>query len=294
MRRALGPVLVVALVAACVADPGSTPAPRPAPTADVRQTTTPTASPPATAEPTPRAGPADGEGAYLAVGDSVTFGVGVPDPRRQGFVARLSTRLRAADPPITDTRLFAVPGETASGFLERRLDGVLAAIDELGERIDLVTIGLGANELLRIRRHPACASDREAPACNEVVSEAIDEAASSLDEVVGRIQERLAEAGSSARVVLLAYYNPDVEPIAASTVVGADGVVSCDPTDPAPGLNDRIACVAEERGVGLVDLYAAFLGREDELTRIRAGDVHPNAAGHAVIAEAIAEHLQLP
>lgn len=31
-------------------------------------------------------------------------------------------------------------------------------------------------------------------------------------------------------------------------------------TGGAPGLNDRIACIAEARAVGLVDLYGAFLG----------------------------------
>jgi lysophospholipase L1-like esterase len=63
--------------------------------------------------------------------------------------------------------------------------------------------------------------------------------------------------------------------------------VGCNATEPDPGLNDRIACVAARRGAELVDLYAAFLGREDELTRFGEGDVHPNGAGYAVIADEI-------
>ena len=41
----------------------------------------------------------------------------------------------------------------------------------------------------------------------------------------------------------------------------------------------------------LVDLYDAFLGREEELTRFGSGDVHPNADGYAVIADTILEAL---
>jgi hypothetical protein len=107
--------------------------------------------------------------------------------------------------------------------------------------------------------------------------------------VLAAVQATLVAEESRARVLVLAYYNPDTEPIAASTVAGIDGVVACSTAEPQPGLNDRIACVADERGAELVDLYAAFLGREDELTRFARGDVHPNADGYAVIAARILE-----
>ena len=44
-------------------------------------------------------------------------------------------------------------------------------------------------------------------------------------------------------------------------------------------------------GTGLVDLHAAFRGRELELTRFGDGDVHPNAEGYQVIADAIVAGL---
>jgi hypothetical protein len=86
---------------------------------------------------------------------------------------------------------------------------------------------------------------------------------------------------------VLAYYVPEATPGATEPIVGSDGSVSCDPAEPRPGLNDAIACVVEKANATLVDLHAAFLGRETELTRIEEGDVHPNAAGYTVIAEAI-------
>ena len=232
-------------------------------------------------------------GAYLALGDSITFGVGVPRPQQNGYVARVADALATADaiPRIGSTRVFAVPGETASGFLDRRLDDVVRAIEELGPGVELVTIGLGANEILRARRDPACNADRASEACRAVVASATEAAASSLDAVVEGVRAALEDAGSDAAVLLLAYYNPDLDPLAAASVAGSDGSVGCDPLEERPGLNDRIACIAEARSVALVDLYDAFLGREDELTRFRAGDVHPNAEGYAVIAETILEAL---
>lgn len=280
--EALVLAIVVAL-AGCTPDASPTPVPM-----DSEEPAATSAA--ASARPSPSADPG---GAYLALGDSITFGIGVPRPQRNGYVARVADALSdaASGPQIRSTRVFAVPGETAAGFLDRRLDDVERAIQELGPRVQLVIIGLGANEILRARRDPACVADRSADECRAVVDAAAELAAASLDAVVVGVQSALEEAGSDAEVLLLAYYNPDPDALAVVSVAGSDGTVGCDPLEQQPGLNDRIACVADERAIGLVDLYDAFLGREDELTRFRAGDVHPNAEGYQVIADSILDAL---
>ena len=274
--RTASPILALLLIG--VGGCGPTPEPSLDPPATIA---------PGTATPSPTVAPSLAGGVYLALGDSITFGIGVPQPQRNGFVARVADAL---DPPV-ETRIFAVPGETAAGFLERRLDDVVTAIEELGPRVELVTVSLGANELLRARRAPACDADPSGAACRAVVDAAIAEATEALDAVLAAVQATMAAEGSDARVLVLAYYNPDTDPVAASKVAGADGAVACTPADPQPGLNDRIACVAADRGAELVDLYAAFLGREEELTRFARGDVHPNGDGYEVIAARILDAL---
>jgi lysophospholipase L1-like esterase len=288
--RLLASLLAVAAVlASCAESPPTTPGATPSST-DAASRSTPSpwieASPSASnAEAAaPSAGPG---GVYLALGDSLTFGIGVPQPAQQGFVARVAAALADAAEPITEVRAFAVPGETAGGFLDRRLDDVVTAIEGYGPRVELVTVGLGANEVLRTRREPACAADRGSDPCRAVVSRAIEEADAALDAIVAALRSTLAANGSDARILLLAYYSPETDPPAVEAIAGADGAVGCDPGDGRPGLNDAIACIAAARGATLVDLYAAFLGRERELTHIGARDVHPNANGYEVIADSI-------
>ena len=55
-------------------------------------------------------------------------------------------------------------------------------------------------------------------------------------------------------------------------------------------LNSEISAM-EGGNIHVVDVYGAFKGHAAEYTNITAGDIHPSAAGHAVIAELLANEL---
>jgi len=61
------------------------------------------------------------------------------------------------------------------------------------------------------------------------------------------------------------------------------------------GFNDSVRALAQREAVTLVDIYAAMIG---DLSLIGPDDLHPNARGHAVMAQtfftAIQRVLELP
>jgi lysophospholipase L1-like esterase len=281
MRRGSGASLLTAtlLLVGCSTAPTESPLP-----------TSALSLAPVASSAVPSSPPASNGGLYLALGDSITYGIGVPRPEAQGFPAGVVRLLGDGPQAIGELDVVGVPGETAAGFVDRWLDDVVEGIgSRRGQPIDLVTVGLGANEVLRVRRSAPCMADRTSPECREAVDAAISEAGAALDVVVARLQEALAGAGSDARILLLAYYNPDSDPLAAAVIAGSDGEVGCDPSEARPGLDDAIACVAERRRAELVDLFATFRGRERQLTHIADGDIHPTVEGYRLIADAIVD-----
>jgi acyl-CoA thioesterase-1 len=78
---------------------------------------------------------------YLAIGDST--GVGVGAQQGGGYVARLFERIKHERPGSTLTNL-CVSGATTSDLIELQLQ---RAIDE---RPDLVTVGIGINDITRM------------------------------------------------------------------------------------------------------------------------------------------------
>ena len=54
------------------------------------------------------------------------------------------------------------------------------------------------------------------------------------------------------------------------------------------GLNDLIACIGGSFGAIVVDVHPLFDSQAVVLTHIALGDIHPNDAGHTVIADAFA------
>lgn len=225
---------------------------------------------------------ADGSPAYIAIGDSLAFGVGAEVPAEQGYVALAYESLRASDrygESGLDLLNLAVPGATSGDLLLEggQLDVALAEIDERSEdhAVEIISIDIGGNDLLALAAATSpCVTDPSADACLEFLGQTL----SALQDNLHATIERLREAAPAAGIYVLNLYNPfsgtgDVrEGLADLGVQQLNGVVG--------------AVVADESlGARLGDVFQLFRGRGNQWI---AGDgLHPNEQGHQVLAEVL-------
>ncbi|WP_167761842.1 GDSL-type esterase/lipase family protein [Blastococcus sp. CT_GayMR19] len=239
---------------------------------------------------------------YLALGDSVPFGlIGnavelYPDP--DNFVGYPD--LIADD---WDLRLInaSCPGETTASFIDAdaqsngcansldpsglgyrdrfplhedyegaQLDYALEVLDD-SPRVRLVTIQLGANDLFLCLGTGQCTTPAEA----EVMADQLEE---NLDVILDTLRD---EGDYRGRIVVLTYYALDY-----TNVVEVDGFVR--------PLNEAIAEAADDNDAVVADAFEAFESRALEAggSTIAAGllypdDVHPTAEGHRLLARAV-------
>ncbi len=239
-------------------------------------------------------------GVYLALGDSLAVGVGASAPSL-GYVARLFSFFQ----PPTHTagvvlKNLAVPGETSMSFAGASAgqpSQLARALAEIGAPTDVqvVTLDIGGNDLLGLLRVEPCASAPSSMACQELVAATLRTFAQYYTTILGALTTALAEDPGAERLLVMTVYNAfsgigsPYEVPADVALLGSDRIVDCtaNATDPARiGLNDLLTCMGRLSGAEIVDVYPQFTGKTRTLTHIGAGDIHPNDAGHAVIAEA--------
>lgn len=216
---------------------------------------------------TPR-GPGD---TYLALGDSLAFGLRLDDPAAQSYPALVRAALARSE-PIELVNL-AVPGATSSTLLRGQLPRALELIAEqrrAGRRVSPITIDIGGNDLQAVR--DGNATERAA---------AIERLRNNL----GRILDQLRAAAPDADIAVMTYYNP----------YGGDPGVEDGEAYWVARMNQAISAEASRRGVAVADGYTALDGgRAYTHTFILLGDIHANAQGHQLLAEAFLAALQYP
>jgi len=230
---------------------------------------------------------APGTPAYLALGDSIGFGVGATNPSTLGYAGltleALRTSDRYRDRGLTLVNL-SVPGATSSDLLLPN-GQVVSAVSEIQKReedasslddnVEIISLNIGGNDLLSlIAPDSPCFADAAADAC-------IDKFGEVLSTLQGNIEaslKALRDAAPNARIVVLDLYNPysgtgDPREIIADLGVGqVNGVVAAAAAD--PDLN-----------VDTASVFQFFQGRGDQW--IAADGLHPNDDGHIVVAEVL-------
>lgn len=211
--------------------------------------------PPVTAE-------SPGEITYIAIGDSLTAGLGSSEEnylRIHGFVPQFTKYLREKNNVTVEN--YGIPGLSSTGLL-----ALLNADEALQNRLrtaGVISVSIGGNDFLQTIRS---------------VPESEDEAALNLRmEILKRTYQEtyklLRELNPDATIILLGLYNPYPEGHEL-TELGAKY---------APLFNGFIEEYREESNTLVIDPYGAFEGKALEWTHISEEDIHPNDKGYSEI-----------
>jgi acyl-CoA thioesterase I len=271
----------------------ATPTESPTPSPTVPPTPAPTPSP--TTSPTL-------SGAYVALGDSLAVGVGASQQDSLGYVPQLRATLTTpsgGQPQVTSLVNLAVSGETSGSMIGGQLPQAIATIGDVAD-VALVTLDIGGNDLLRLLRTEQCIAAPAGGACRQLVAQTLAEFEANYRLILSQLDGALAASSPAGHLAVMTYFNPfsgtdaPYEAAGELALLGTDGRLDCgvagtDAT--ARGMNDIIACVAEEHGAVAVDVHPAFAGLGLELTHIGSEDIHANDVGYRVIAETFAEAL---
>jgi len=240
---------------------------------------------------------------YLALGDSLAAGFGASSIEHTAYVPRFFQYLRGTAHGGVDTLLnLGIGGDTSYWFLTGtpwgagpQLQQALAAISDPTTDTGVVTLDIGANDLLNtLFRDPACL-DIASVACRAAMAATLAAFAANLQTILGALNAALAADPGAEQIFLMTYPNiwggtgDPLEPVADALLLGTDLAIDCaanagDATK--VGLNDLVACVGMAFGAVIVDGYGAIGDGALYLTHIDEGDIHPTDAGYAALAKA--------
>lgn len=203
---------------------------------------------------------------YVALGDSIAFGVGGSLPQRRSYPAIVGGLLEEYSNARTEPINHSVPGETASSFLtEGQFDAFVETVEryrESGTTIDVVTVSLGGNDMLAgqaggsVERQQSLTNFR-----------------ASYDEAIARVR---AEIGESTVLVVTTYYDL------------TEGDPSVESSDAwwSEQFNQAIRETAGRHGASVAEVGEAFRGNIAEYTH-DPYDVHPKNQGYRAIARQV-------
>ena len=210
---------------------------------------------------------------YLALGDSVAYGVGAPTPYEMGYAGLFYSKyLQRVQPHLHSYKDFGVPGETSHTFLEdsnsqtlsqyQRALNEIDAAKALNRRISPITLTIGGNDMLDARNTSL-----------ENKNAILTKYTANLQKILVGLQ---AHTGGHSDIIVTTYFNPF------GNASGAD-----DDANWVQRFNDVIKQTAQQQAATTADFYTPILGNERNLTWNSYGDVHPNRLGYTKLALAL-------
>jgi lysophospholipase L1-like esterase len=240
--------------------------------------------------PPAESGALSGPGVYVALGDSLSEGVGASG-RSAAFVPLVHEGLGEG----FELMNLGHSGDTSSDLLDHgHVEQAAAEVsqrngdDDPDNDVKFVTLEIGGNDLLHLASSlvltgvcPNLERSLDRPECLDPVQDTLDDLARNLATALDSLQE----ADPDLTIAVMTLYNPfsgRVESITDLAEVALEGQAD----GPLPeGLNDIVRGEAAERALILVDWHPLFEGKANEY--ISRDLIHPNDAGYEVMAEAV-------
>jgi lysophospholipase L1-like esterase len=231
-----------------------------------------------------------GRSLYIALGDSVSAGIGASDPATGGFVPLVHQELGDS----VDLLNLGHSGDTSRALLEHgHIDRAIMEIEKRNgdadgtNDVDLVTFEIGGNDLLALYFGlvlPGTCPDVDALSNGEECSGPLRATLDGFRANLGDALDRLLSADPDLTVLILTYYNP-FSHLEDSADLGDLSLEGLPDTTFPEGLNDLVRAAATQRNLHIVDVYPVFNGRTGEL--ISSDAIHPNDDGYRVMADAV-------
>ena len=234
-------------------------------------------------------------GVYLALGDSLSEGIGASDAEETSFVALVHEGLG----PNIQLMNLGVAGDTSQDLIDQQLD---RATEEIATRnsdadpdndVAVVTLEIGGNDLLEIffdlvlpGTCPNVEDGLKNPECVQQVRETLDTYGPNLDEIL----TRLREADPDVPIYLLTLYNPFSGGVAMLDDLVELALEGRQDTPFPEGLHDIVREQADAHDAHLVELGPQFEGKSREY--IATDLIHPNDTGYRVMADAVLKEMR--
>lgn len=238
-------------------------------------------------------------GNFCTFGDSIAYGYGLSDPMNQRFSALLAQTFGAKQ-EISEYN-FGVNGDDSSDLVTLLTE---SCPDDLGGA-DLVVLSIGANNLLGVTApYLSQISEGKVDELLPVVSspefnQALLDGIARLEKDIPTIVSEIRKSAPDAEIVWMTVYNPFTG-VKFETKVGEMPYVFDLGTFTESyllSLNAKITEKAGQLGYTVADVYTAFkesTAKNVNVTvaedgRVTDIDPHPNADGHALIAQTLFE-----
>ena len=227
-----------------------------------------------------------GDEVYLALGDSLAASVGVSDAR-EGYVSRYHSYLERETGRSLGLVNLGISGESSISIFNNQLPQALREIEgrrddgNAATRVSVVTLDLGANDLLVHLKSEDCLNAPADRACQTRLDASLESFRANFGEIVPTIADSIEP---DTEFYIMTVYNP----FDLGTRLPVE-TVSNEVTDK---LNSAIREVADEHNVMVADVRPLMGGNARYWTHILDGDIHPNHMGYQVLAYSLAEARQ--